>query len=83
MSDRIATITPDFKLPEPPESHCGGDCKEPVYPVAYWTGDGWLLHWDCSCGDTGEKELFIFDWPFFEGIANRYDFEAAGFKIEM
>jgi hypothetical protein len=34
-------------------------------PIAYDTGEGWELRWDCAdfCGDSEE---YIADWPFVD-----------------
>ena len=82
MAGRIATIRPDFKMPEPPVTQCS-QCESAVIPYAYWTGDGFLFFWECSpdCGHIGEQEFLIEDWPFVEDIARAEDIEAAGFTF--
>jgi hypothetical protein len=57
-------------MPAPPAGETCPNCGRPVdTPVAYDTGDGWELSWDCAdvCGEaaaTGQEKFFILEWPF-------------------
>lgn len=85
---RKATARPDWHMPDAPA--CTG-CGNPLVPMAYATGEGWLLHWGCDyyeCpknGDTFDDELgdkAYIDWPFGDDkIASAAEMEALGFEV--
>ena len=76
-----AIVRPDWKMPEHPKEPCPICEKVVNEPYIYWTGDGWLLGWDCE-GNCGWVEEFMTEdvWPFTENFAKASDFKKLGFK---
>lgn len=68
-----------LSLPKPSKVLCS--CGKPVKPIAFDTGDGWFLGWDCEnkCEDFPDGMLNF--WPFNEDLANWRDLELAGFEV--
>lgn len=82
-SKATAHIKPGWKLPKPPDVECDLCNKKVSIPLAYDTGEGWALQWECPdrCGCVEEYMDDETSWPFVEDSANAIDFEAAGFEI--
>ena len=54
------------------------DCGVTMRPSVYDTGEGWYLAWYCPDDCVDDLEI---EWPFVEGQASRFDFEAIGFEV--
>lgn len=53
-------------------------CNEEGVKVAFDTGDGWGLGWDCGCGFIQDDEI---EWPFGDRYMSAKDLEDHGYKI--
>jgi len=80
----MATVRPDWKMPDPPDISCPWCRRRCTTPIAFDEGDEWLFFWDCSemHGEVPETmDMWIGIWPFEDDYANRQDMEALGFTF--
>jgi hypothetical protein len=79
-----ATLRPDWKMPEAPLAECP-QCRGPLLPNCFHTGDAIALCWDCTqgCQAVPDDIAYMIDvWPFVEEIVTLADFGRIGFMVE-
>jgi len=69
------TKNQDWNLPTPPICQ---KCGKTSYAVAYNTGDGWALSWDCYCGNMQDEEI---PWAWGDDWLWPEDLKELGFTI--
>lgn len=56
------------------------ECNSELRKCAHWTGDGWLLYWECqTC--YNEDDTLMMDWPFGDRWLSGYDLEDYGYEL--
>ena len=60
------------------------DCHTLVKVYAIHTGDSWLFHWDCECGEIagmlGDRSFIVGYFPFLFGWASGKDLARIGIE---